>query len=97
MGRDGWAKRTRATVVVTTVALVVYDAVVYAVDGGRATLSSVVGGWLTNTLVVPVLVGGLVGHLLASGDRPPSPGQWTGFVAAGVTLYGLTRWSPWAG
>ena len=97
MGRDGWTKRTRVTVVVTTVALVVYDAAVYAVDGGRATLSTVVGGWLTNTLVVPVLAGGLVGHLLASGDRHPSPVQWAGFAAAGVLLYGLTRWSPWAG
>jgi hypothetical protein len=61
-------KRTAAVVVAAVLALAVYDLGAYLLYGGAATISSIVGNWSAASLWVAVLLGGLLGHLLGSGD-----------------------------
>lgn len=62
------ARRTRVIVIVAVVLLAVYDLVVYLIWGGPATISTAVGNWSGASVLVSVLLGGLLGHLLRSGD-----------------------------
>jgi hypothetical protein len=61
-------KRTAIVVVASVLLLAAYDIAAYLIWGGAATISSAVGNWSAASLWVAVLLGGLLGHLLGSGD-----------------------------
>jgi hypothetical protein len=78
-------ERTKWLVVICVFALVVYDIAMYLIYGGVATISTIIGNWSIASLWVSVLLGGLLGHFVGSGDGQ----DWEGY-AIRLTLVALS-------
>lgn len=88
-------KARRLTAVLLLIPIVLwaaYDVAIYAVRGGQATISVVVGGWLAFSLWIVAAFGLLSGHFFGSTpSKDGDPLRLLVFLGAFVSGFALTR------